>query len=77
LKVTERHTGTVKWYDGVDGGRHFGFIACDDGSKDVFVHKSAVEDAGLKGLNKDDRVQFSIEKDSKTNRPKACDLRLI
>ena len=48
-------TGTVKWFNATKG---FGFIAPDDGSKDVFVHISAVERAGLGTLREEQRVNF-------------------
>ena len=50
-------TGTVKWFNTSKG---FGFIAPDGGSKDVFVHISAVERAGLSGLNEGQKVQFEL-----------------
>ena len=50
--------GTVKWFNSAKG---FGFIAPEGGSKDVFVHVSAVERAGLTGLNDDQKVTFDIE----------------
>ena len=50
--------GTVKWFNSTKG---FGFIAPEGGSKDVFVHISAVEHAGLTGLNDDQKVTFDIE----------------
>jgi CspA family cold shock protein len=73
--TTTRHRGTVKWF-GSDG-RHFGFLRPDDGSDDVFVHISAVQSAGLRCLEPDQRVEFSIIADPKNGRPKACDLKLI
>ena len=50
--------GTVKWYNATKG---FGFIAPEGGSKDVFVHVSAVERAGLTGLDDNQAVTFDIE----------------
>ncbi len=49
--------GTVKWFNSQKG---FGFIQPDDGSKDVFVHISAVERAGLSTLNEGQTVQFEL-----------------
>jgi CspA family cold shock protein len=51
-------TGTVKWFNSTKG---FGFIKPDEGNKDVFVHISAVERAGLTGLADDQKVTFDIE----------------
>ena len=50
-------TGTVKWFNSQKG---FGFIQPSDGSKDVFVHISAVERAGLNGLNEGQKVSFDV-----------------
>lgn len=50
--------GTVKWFNSAKG---FGFIEPDDGSKDAFVHISAVEQAGLSGLNEGQKVQFELQ----------------
>jgi CspA family cold shock protein len=50
-------TGTVKWFNTTKG---YGFIAPDDGGKDVFVHISAVERSGLSGLNDDQKVSFEL-----------------
>lgn len=49
--------GTVKWFNATKG---FGFIQPDDGSKDVFVHISAVEKAGLGSLNEGQKVKFDV-----------------
>jgi cold shock protein len=49
--------GTVKWFNSQKG---FGFIQPDDGSKDVFVHISAVERAGMRGLNEGQKVSFDV-----------------
>ena len=50
--------GTVKWFNPVKG---YGFIAPDDGSKDAFVHISAVERAGLMDLREGQRVQYELQ----------------
>jgi cold shock protein len=52
-------TGTVKWFNGTKG---YGFIQPDDGSKDVFVHVSAVERAGLSDLREGQKVEFDLER---------------
>lgn len=59
-------SGTVKWFNATKG---FGFIQPDDGSKDVFVHISAVERAGLGTLKDGQKVQFELAKgkDGKTS----------
>jgi len=49
--------GTVKWFNPAKG---FGFIEPEDGSKDAFVHISAVERAGLSGLNEGQKVEFEL-----------------
>ncbi|MCZ4353514.1 cold-shock protein [Roseovarius aestuarii] len=51
-------TGTVKWFNTTKG---YGFIAPDDGGKDVFVHISAVERSGMTGLADDQKVSFEME----------------
>lgn len=50
-------TGTVKWFNGQKG---FGFIQPDDGGADVFVHISAVEKAGMRGLNEGQKISFDV-----------------
>ena len=50
-------TGTVKWFNTTKG---YGFIEPEDGSKDVFVHISAVERAGMSGLNEGQRISFDL-----------------
>lgn len=56
----EKATGTVKFFNAMKG---FGFIQRDDGQPDAFVHISAVERAGMAGLNEGDRLSFEIEVD--------------
>jgi CspA family cold shock protein len=50
--------GTVKWFNSAKG---YGFIQPDDGGKDVFVHVSAVERAGLRGLDEGQKLAFEVE----------------
>ena len=60
VRATGEYTmpsGTVKWFNATKG---YGFIEPDDGSKDAFVHISAVERAGLSGLNEGQKVQFEL-----------------
>ena len=52
-------SGTVKWFN---AQKDYGFIQPDDGSKDVFVHISAVERAGLSQLNENQKVTFELER---------------
>ena len=51
-------TGTVKWFNPIKG---FGFIEPEDGSKDAFVHISAVERAGLSSLNEGQKVSYELQ----------------
>jgi cold shock protein len=66
-------TGTVKWFNATKG---FGFIQPDDGGKDVFVHISAVERAGLRDLNEGQKVAYEIVADKRTGRSSAGNLKV-
>jgi CspA family cold shock protein len=66
--------GTVKWFNGQKG---FGFIQPDDGSRDVFVHISAVERAGMQGLNEGQKVSFEVVADRRTGKSSADNLRAV
>ena len=55
-----RLTGTVKFFNAAKG---FGFIQPEDGGKDVFVHATALERAGIRALNEGDKVSFVLEDD--------------
>jgi CspA family cold shock protein len=65
-------TGTVKWFNGTKG---YGFIQPDDGGKDVFVHISAVEQAGLRELNEGQKITYEIVADKRTGKSSAGNLR--
>jgi CspA family cold shock protein len=64
--------GTVKWFNGQKG---FGFIQPESGNKDVFVHISAVERAGMSTLNEGQKVTFDIVADRRTGKSAAGNLR--
>jgi CspA family cold shock protein len=66
-------SGTVKWFNSQKG---FGFIQPDDGGKDVFVHISAVERAGLSSLNEGQKLQYEIVADRRTGKSSADKLRV-
>lgn len=66
-------TGTVKWFNATKG---FGFIAPDDGGKDVFVHISAVERAGLTGLNDNQKIEYDLQS-GRDGRSSAAELKLL
>ena len=65
-------TGTVKWFNATKG---FGFIQPDDGGQDVFVHISAVERAGLSGLNEGQKVSYEVVTDQKRGKTSAENLK--
>jgi CspA family cold shock protein len=64
-------TGTVKWFNGTKG---YGFIQPDQGGRDVFVHISALEAAGLRNLNEGQRVSYEIAENK--GRESAVNLKL-
>ncbi|MBG51756.1 MAG: cold-shock protein [Alphaproteobacteria bacterium] len=64
-------TGTVKWFNSTKG---FGFIAPDEGGQDVFVHISAVERAGMSGLNDGQKINYEIEVDRARGKSSAVNL---
>ncbi len=64
-------TGTVKWFNPEKG---YGFIQPDDGSRDVFVHISAVEQAGMRSLNEGQKVSFELVADRRTGKSSAGNL---
>jgi cold shock protein len=64
-------SGTVKWFNNQKG---FGFIQPDDGGKDVFVHISAVERAGMQSLNEGQKISFEVVADRRTGKSAADNL---
>ncbi len=67
-------TGTVKWFNSDKG---FGFIQPTDGGPDVFVHISAVERAGLRGLNEGQKISFDLVADKRTGKTSAGNLAAV
>ncbi|MCB0100004.1 MAG: cold-shock protein [Caldilineaceae bacterium] len=70
--MSDRIQGTVKWFNNEKG---FGFIAPDNGGKDVFVHHSAIVATGYRSLAEGDRVEFTVEQGAKG--PAAADVRRL
>jgi CspA family cold shock protein len=66
-------TGVVKFFNGEKG---YGFIKPDDGGSDIFVHVTALEEAGLPSLVEGQQVTYEVEPDKKGKGPKAVNLRL-
>ena len=65
-------TGTVKWFNATKG---FGFVQPDAGGTDVFVHVSAVERAGLHGLNGGQKIAYEVVADKRTGKSSAENLK--
>jgi CspA family cold shock protein len=65
-------TGTVKWYNDQKG---YGFIQPDNGGKDVFVHATALERAGMRGLSEGQKVSYDVEADRRTGKESATNLK--
>ena len=64
-------TGTVKWYNETKG---YGFIQPDNGGKDVFVHATALERAGLRSLREGQKVSFELQTDQRNGKTSAVNL---
>ena len=64
-------TGTVKWYNETKG---YGFIQPDQGGKDVFVHATALERAGMRGLVEGQKISCEVEADRRTGKESATNL---
>ncbi|HEY7978708.1 MAG TPA: cold-shock protein [Rhizomicrobium sp.] len=71
-RKTQMTIGTVKFFNTSKG---FGFIAPDDGGKDVFVHATAVEAAGMRSLNEGQKVSFDTQPDARGS--KAVNLKAV
>ena len=70
--MAEREIGTVKWFNSEKG---YGFIACESGEKDVFVHFSAIVGDGYKTLKEEQQVEFSVVQGAKG--PQAQDVKVL
>lgn len=67
-------TGTVKFFNNQKG---FGFIVQDDGGADAFVHISAVQASGLQGLQENQKVSFTMERNPRNGKESAINLKLL
>jgi cold shock protein len=67
-------TGTVKWFNETKG---YGFIQPDNGGKDVFVHISAVERAGLRSLTDGQKISYEVEQDRRSGKESATNLQQV
>jgi len=70
-KESSMATGTVKWYNETKG---YGFIQPDNGGKDVFVHATALERAGMRGLAEGQKISYEVEADRRTGKESATNL---
>jgi CspA family cold shock protein len=70
-RTTPMNTGTVKWYNETKG---YGFIQPDNGGKDVFVHATALERAGLRSLREGQKVSFELQTDQRNGKTSAVNL---
>lgn len=69
-----RQNGTVKFFNTQKG---YGFIAPDDGAKDVFVHVTAVERSGVPPLDKGMKISFELEDDKRGRGPQAVNIEIV
>ena len=68
------NTGTVKWFNDQKG---YGFIQPDNGGKDVFVHVTAVERSGLRGLAEGQKITYELQTDQRSGKTSAVDLKAV
>jgi len=73
-KIVMSNTGTVKWFNATKG---FGFIQPDNGQPDVFVHISAVEQAGLRTISEGQKIGFDVVRDARSGKSAAANLQAI
>jgi cold shock protein len=67
-------TGTVKWFNEQKG---YGFIQPDNGGKDVFVHVTAVERSGLRGLAEGQKISYELQNDQRSGKTSAVNLKAV